>query len=198
MTLTFMLAAIRRHAVLVLALTCAGAVAAALWTFVGPRHYTSTSVVLIGTAEVAGTDTTGLNDYVVSRMSTYAQLASTAAVLDKAGIPASVIGRVGQVGTSALLSLSVSGRTAAEAQANDQALIDAFATALPQLNKAADGIALVIQPIDPPSRPTNPDPPSGGSLWLTAVAGGLLLGIVAACGCEIVLATRDATPSVRA
>ncbi|ABS03306.1 receptor protein-tyrosine kinase [Kineococcus radiotolerans] len=172
-----------------------GGLAAGGWAYLTPRTYASSTELFVGSVLNGQNETGGgansASQFVLSRMSTYAQL------VDSPDIAASVEDRTGLGLTSAqfadsvsatvppgtvLLRVTAQARTPERAQDLAGATADALATTIEALEQNTSGggkivDATVTSPATAPNRPASPDVPTGLGIGLAA---GLALGVLAA------------------
>lgn len=172
-----------------------GALAAGGWAYLSPRSYASSTELFVGSVLNGQNDSGGgsysASQFVLGRMSTYAQL------VDSPDIATSVDTRVG-LGLSAaqfadsvtatvppgtvLLRVTAHAATPEHAQDLAGATADALATTIETLEQDTSGgkqivDATVTSPATAPTAPSSPDIPTGIGIGL---AGGLVLGVLAA------------------
>lgn len=172
-----------------------GVLAAGGWAYLTPRTYASSTELFVGSVlngqNDSGSGANSASQFVLGRMSTYAQL------VDSPDIADSVEGRVGLGLTPAefadsvsatvppgtvLLRVTAHARTPEHAQDLAGATADALATTIETLEQTTSGggqivDATVTSPATASSRPASPDLPTGFGIGL---AGGLVLGVLAA------------------
>ncbi|MEV4311893.1 hypothetical protein [Actinocrispum sp. NPDC049592] len=151
--------------------------------------YTSTSQVLMtGQGDPAQPDTAySSNQYVNQRMTTYAQIASSAQVTapaaqtlgtDTATLTDRITATV--AGDTTVLALAVTGPTPEAARRNAVAVTQSFVNAVTKLETNPGGTTRVaVNVITDPSRPPAKSVPPGWLLLVGGAIGGGVLGVVA-------------------
>jgi capsular polysaccharide biosynthesis protein len=152
--------------------------------------YTSSSQVLMtGQSDPAQPDTAyASNQYVNQRMTTYAQIASSAQVTAPAAQslgtdPATLTTQIAATvtGDTTVLGLSVTGPTPESARRNAVAVTQSFINAITKLETNPGGTArVVVNVITDPTTPSTRSVPPMWLLLIGGVIGGAVIGAIAA------------------